>query len=232
MPDSPSPPEARPRASARAESWVHGVLNPLLDTLPVEVALLERGNVTFNCDTGGLRHIRRIEDSLTASARHVLRDLRRANRDAEEPIRNRDVAMNDVATAARAAFDELTQRSAFRDAVTILAEPCAEPAASLPGVAPTPRVAVDAERLVRAVGEFVVNRRGRMSDFESGFAQVWNHEGERLLDFRAGERFAQADEATTLLLERDRRLIQWLQDKSFELCERFDISAAPMGEGR
>jgi hypothetical protein len=232
MPDNTPPSEARARASARAEAWVHGVLNPLMDTLPAEVSLLERGNVTFNCDTGGLRHIHRVEDSLTAPARHVLRDLLRANPDAQEPIRNRDAAVDRVATDARAAFDSLVQNDPFRAAVKALAEPRAEHLPSAPSFAVKPRLEFEPERLVRAFGEFVVNRRAQITDFESDFAPIWNRERARLLAHRVGDLFVRCDEAAQALLDSDRRLIQWLQDKSFEFCERFDIAAAPIGEGR
>ena len=234
MPDAPGRPDAVvPTTARRAEAWVHGVLNPLMDTLPNEVVLLEGGNITFNCDTGGLRHIRRVEESLTAPARHVLRDFLRANADAEEPIRVRDAAVGQVVTRARAAYRELQQREAFRTAVRGLPEARGEPAPSVAAeLAGPPSAKVDPDRLTRAFGEFVVNRRGRMTDFESAFAPIWNRERERLLAHRAGDAFAKCDQATTGLLEADRHLVAWLQDKSFELCERHDIAAAPVGEGR
>ncbi len=224
---------AAPPASRRAEAWVHAVLNPLIDTLPNEIALLGRGNVTFNCDTKDLRHIRSVEDSLTAPARHVLRDFTRANPDADEPIRTRDAAVRRVAETARAAYEALVRIQAFRDAVAAVAARASEPGTPQPrGFAVASRAAIDPEQLIRAFAEFVVNRRGEMTDFETDLAGIWNRERETMLRHRTGAPFAQCDDARSALLAADRRLLDWLKDKSFALCGQFDIAAGPVGEAR
>jgi hypothetical protein len=234
MPENAQPEAGAVRTRRRAEAWVHGVLNPLIDTLPAEIALLERGNITFNCDTGQLRHVRRTEETLTTPARHVLRDFVRANADAEKPLGLRDAAVDRLAEAARKSYDSVVKSDAFRKDVISLAKSSSRPAsASVGGFAPSPAVEIDPEQLVRAFGEFVVNnRRGQMTDFESGFASVWNPSRERLLAYRSSDAFAQSDAALRELLEADARLLQWLQDKSFAVCEQFDVAAAPIGEFR
>ncbi len=233
MPDALPPPDAPARpASRRAEAWVHAVLNPLIDTLPTEIALLERGNITFSCDTKGLRYMRRIEGTLTAPARHVLRDFLRANHDAEEPVRTHDVAVERLTIAARTAYETLSESETFRDAIQALLARAEQATPPAPAGAAQPRVQIDPEQLVRALAEFVVNRRGEVSDCESTFATIWDRERDRLLAYRVGGAFARCDEATTVLCEAARRLHRWLQDKSFALCERYDIAAAPLGERR
>src|SRR5436309_1257387 len=93
--------------SHRAMAWVHLVINSLLEALPIEVSLLEKGNTTWRHNSHQLEHIRHIENYLSLNGRHALRDFLHANPKGKELFQRHDRLLNEIAEAATLAHARL-----------------------------------------------------------------------------------------------------------------------------
>ncbi len=74
------------RGSRRVEGWVYEVINPILDVLPGEIALLDAGNVTWRFLQRRLEFIRPIAEYLTPDGLHILHDFGRAHADVPKHV--------------------------------------------------------------------------------------------------------------------------------------------------
>ncbi len=210
------------RGSPRVAAWVHEVINALLQALPIEMSFLERGNATWRFYNGRPEYLRPIEGYLTPQARFILRDFRQANPDAGKLLTRHNELIEKLVTAATDAHEALMKREDFvnrvRDRLATFME--AEPKPDHPrGAIPEtdfPKLA--AERVVNAVKELPSHHTD---------AKFWDHYGAEFLGFARGPEFERVHAACDALLEHDRKLYEWLGKKSFQLCEEYDVPAAP-----
>ncbi|MDO8141934.1 MAG: hypothetical protein Q6358_10585 [Candidatus Brocadiales bacterium] len=208
------------RQSPRVESWVYEVINPLLEIVPIELSFLQRGNVTFRFFNNTLEFIRSIENHLSLSARHICRDFMKANLDAAKCLSKHDKLVNTLNLAARAAFTALSSNPEFVAKVNYtLAE-------YQLGQKEYPGGAYPEEKFLHLVAEHVVNRIESLPDHFTDFV-FWTRYGKEFLKFRKGCEVDKVDNARYTLLEFDKALIDWLQEKSYKLCTQYDIPAAP-----
>lgn len=82
------------------------------------------------------------------------------------------------------------------------------------------------EKFLHLVAEHVVNRIESLPEHFTDFL-FWTRYGKEFLKFHRGSEFDKVDNACHTLLEFDKALIDWLQEKSYKLCTQYDISAAP-----
>lgn len=214
------PPSRRAR-SRRAEGWVHGVLNPLIDLMTSEIARLDRGAIAFHLDRRDLAFIRTVPESLLPSGRHLLRDFLAAHPDARQPLDARDSRVAPLAESARAAFDELTGDARFRALVIPFRRAATDP--RLP-----PPSAEEDDRAVRVVASLVVNRRSDVSASDTDLHACCIGALTSAGTFRHLPAVRALDTATSALRSADADLLRWMEGKSTELCERYDIPAAPI----
>lgn len=209
--------------SRRVEGWVYEVINPLLDAMHIEMAFLERGNVTWRFLSRSLEHIRSLDAYLPRQGLHILRDFQRANRGVQKRLSRHDELVEALAQAALHAHDWLVGSADFRQRVEHnLAEFMrADPEAAHPGGALSP------EQFPDLVAEHVVNQTAQLPPHHTD-SRFWDRFGVSFLEFKSGPPFRSLDAARTSLLEYDRTLVDWLEKKSFDLCERYDIPAAPI----
>lgn len=71
-----------------------------------------------------------------------------------------------------------------------------------------------------------MNRIESLPEHSADFL-FWAQYGKEFLKFRKGCEFDKVDNACYTLLESDKALIDWLQEKSYMLCTQYDIPAAP-----
>lgn len=210
------------RGSPRVAAWVHEVINPLLEAFPVEISFLEVGNTTWRYYSGRPEYLRPIEGYLTPQARFILGDFLRANPDARKRLGSHDELLKHLVAAAGDAHAALMKRDDF---VNKARERLAEftgsssrvdyPGGAIP-VVDFPKLV--AERVVNAIKEVVPH----YSD-----AKFWELHGAEFLDFGSGPEFERLRTACIALLKHDRMLYEWLGKKSFQICEEYDIPAAP-----
>ncbi|MEJ7727888.1 MAG: hypothetical protein WKG00_01605 [Polyangiaceae bacterium] len=224
MTSQPIDPAASLHHSRRVESWVHEVINALIESIGFECTLLGRGNSTWRFYLADrdhqLEHIRPIAGYLSPSARHILRDFTRENGDARGHLGTHDRLLGEVQRAARAAHTDLVNRSGFRDRV-------ADALREYQGFETDHPAGHGEAQFADQVAERVLNR---IDSLPSQYvdSKFWRRFGPEFLALRTGPAFAELDEAVSGLLNADHHLLQWLEDKSFDLCKTYDVPAAPM----
>lgn len=101
------------RGSPRVAAWVHEVINPLLQALPMEIAFLESGNATWRFYNGRLEYLRPIDGYIAPEARRILDDFRLANADARKPLARHDELLENLVATAGDAHAVLMGRQDF-----------------------------------------------------------------------------------------------------------------------
>jgi len=207
--------------SPRIASWVYGVINPLLEIIPIELSFLRKGNVTFRFYNKELEFIRSLENYLSPSARHVYRDFLNANADATEQLSGHDELVHTLESAAQEAFTILSDNPGFVNKVKCYLNEYLSAGQSYPGGA------YQEEQFPLLVAEHVINKFESIPDHFTD-SKFWDRYGVEFLKFYSGHEFDILNKACKALLNYDEALMSWLQAKSYHLCETYDIPAAPI----
>lgn len=207
--------------SPRVASWIYGVINPLLEIIPIELSFLRKGNATFRFYNMELEFIRTVESYLSPPARHICRDFMNANTDAIQWLSDHDKHINALEIAAQKAFKVLSNKPEFLSKVKNFLEEYLSTGQGYPGGA------YPDEKFPLLVAEHVVNKINSLPEHYTDY-KFWTQYGKEFLKFYAGHEFNGLDKTREDLLSFDNELIDWLQKKSFQLCEQYDISAAPI----
>lgn len=209
------------RGSPRVAAWVHEVINPLLEALPVEISFFESGNTTWRYYSGRPEYLRPIEGYLTPQARFILDDFRRADADARKRFAKHDELFEHLVAGATDAHATLMTREAFVSrARQKLADYPRAPSSDYPGGA------VPEADFPKLVAERIVNDIKALFSHYSD-AKFWERYGSDFLEFSSGPEFERLRAARHALLKHDRMLCEWLGKKGFRLCEEYDVPAAP-----
>lgn len=207
----------------RVEGWINGVINPLLDALPIEMSFLERGNLTWRHHDRSLAHVRPIREYLSGPGRHILGDFERASPGDRKRFAVHDDLLDELTAGASGAFDELTSWPGFQvdveDALRSYLD--GRPGAAYPGGA------IPREQFVDLMAEHLVNRILTIPDRNLDH-EFWSLYGGRLLSHRTGLRFDELDRLSGALLDHDRALQKRLEDTRFDLCTEYDVPAAAL----
>jgi hypothetical protein len=217
-----NPAEEPARGSQRVASWLYEVINPLLDAARMEISFLERGNSTWRFYNSRLEHIHPIAAYLTPEGRHVFRDFQKSNPDAVSPFDQHDRLVERLEKAATEAHARLMAQSNFVDmARQALTEFMSVPSPDFPGGA------FPQETFPALVGERVTNAVRELGSHYTD-SKFWRHFGPQFLQFRVQSNFGELDVARDELLKSNQSLVDWLEKKSFQLCSRYDVPAAPL----
>ncbi len=210
------------RGSPRVAAWVHEVINPLLDALPMEISFLESGNTTWRFYNGRPEYLRPIEGYIVPEARRILDDFRLANSDAKQRLRRHDELLERLIAAAGDAHKALMRRKDFVErAQNRLAE-----FMQASSEVEHPRGALPEADFPKLVAERVVNAIREIPSHYSD-AKFWERYRDEFTAFGGCPEFDRLREARDALLKHDRQLVEWLRRKSFRLCEEYDVPAAP-----
>lgn len=211
---------ARPRkkvaGARRAASWVHEVINPLLDMLPNEISLVTLGNLTWRFHRGTFDALLPIYGYLSPQGRHILRDFRKADPSVREPFDKHDTLLSNLCTRSSQAFQSLAASETFRQKVSA----CLASIGVHPGGAPIP------PDFVELMAEHVLNNTPELPERHLDHV-FWQAYGASLREFRRGPEFDMLCVASEDVLRHDEFLVTWLEERSFNLCSEYDIPAAP-----
>jgi len=209
--------------SRRAQAWVHLVINELIEIVPIEISFLESGNVSWRYIGRRLENVQPIENYLSLNGRHALRDFLRSTTSARQLFEVHDQLVADLTTAAARAFDSLLASQEFRAAFDAASRgfSASEPGQQAFSLGASPNFALD------LAAERVVNRIKSLPNYfvDSHF---WESQAVRLLGFAEGPAFKTLESSRTTLLKHDARLTPWLENTASDLCEKYDIPAAPV----
>ncbi len=211
------------RGSPRVEGWVYAVINPLLEAIPIEISFLERGNITWRFYNQQMEYLRPIAGYLTPDGRHILRDFSMANREAKTPLEKHDEFLHVAMKAAQRAHSELVNRKDFLAKVSAALTEFVEADAKKT----YPGGAFPETKFPGLVAEHVVNEVQEIPSHYTD-SRFWKRYSGEFLTFAHGLPFEELQRARASLLEHDRSLLEWLEKKSYELCMRHDLPAAPL----
>ena len=218
---SPKKTRGPQRGSPRVAAWISEVLNPLRDSIQVEIGFLESGNTTWRYHHGRPEYLRPLEEYLAPEARFIFRDFVQANADGRKQFLQHDELFEALVTAAALAYNTLMNQGVFVDRVRErLAEFRGAPLE--PGY---PGGAIPEEDFPKLVAERVVNEIQDVLPHYSD-AEFWERYHTELLTFGQGPEFQNLRASCAALLKQDRNLHGWLAKNSFRLCEKYYVPAA------
>jgi hypothetical protein len=217
------------RGSPRVQSWIYEVLNPLFESLEIELGFLTRRNTTWSFYSRELEYLRPASRYLSLEGRHILRDYAMENPEILERIRAHDDLLARLTKAASHAFDELTTE-AFRGLVDDAVIQFLDGASSDHDITADPRYPGGAYRRAQVpdlVAEHVINS---VDDLPSRYADrvFWQQHRDRFRALGTGRAFEQLQAVLDKLVELDTEFRDWIVEVSLELCRTYDVPAAPL----
>lgn len=202
------------KGSLRAQSWIYGALNPLIDALRIEERLLKEGNLTWDWRLERPRLIRPPREYLLGSGRTILEDLERAQRPSRDDagvfdLRGHGFAIDAAARTASTAWANLVGADAFKTRVA--------------------EVLSDASEDVRHdAAEHLINNLRTLDD-RYPLSSVWSEKAPLLFaDFEQSPVIQAHRGQVKRLLNATTKFIEVLVNHRFALCEQYDIPAAPV----
>lgn len=208
------------RGRERRKAWIYSVINPLLEGLRIEDTFLARGNWTFRRYSRDLEFIRPVPILVGYKERPNFEDFVSSNPKAKEEIDRRDAQREELRDACRVAFDSLADNPDFQREVS---ECFQEVEAEKPGE--TSRFVHPAVKPHEVVAETVLNK-GFVPD-HAGFYPFWSRFRDKLMRFRKGAQFENADQAGDKLKTSNDALSLELSQLRSALAEEYDIPWAP-----
>lgn len=225
----PRKPPARSRSSIpkgrqRAKSWVYYVINPLVSALEAEKRFLEKGNLTFRFRDGQPEYVGLdAQDYLDPNGRLILRDWLRSEPGEAERLERHFAMVKEAASEAAQLHQELSTDLNFgRELQRTLGE-FQSSGGEVDRYLSDNLARLAAERLVNGITELPAN----YSD-----AEFWRQCGASISkEFAATPRFDRFRTSLSDAANDAQDLINHLESKRDEYCDRFDIPAAPVDLG-
>ncbi len=217
---------AKPKDSKRVESWVYGVLNPLIEAVSREVAFLEEGNLTWRNYSRHCEHLRPIVEYIAGDQLPVYGDFL-ANEQAgfKDRFVEHDRKLAATEAAATDAYHVLIEPKAFEKQIEQSLEEFESRVGSRePGYRKS--LIPTAESLARAVAELLVNRADDLP-YHHSTKKFWQDHREQYQRFRKDPAFGALNRAASALKETSSALKDALVSHRLDLCGVHDIPATP-----
>jgi hypothetical protein len=218
--------QTKPKDSKRVESWVYGVLNPLIDAVSREVAFLDEGNLTWRNYSRHCEKIRPIVEYIAGDRLPVYGDFL-ANEQAgfKDRFVDHDRKLAATEAAATDAYRVLIEPEAFQNQIEQWLEEYESRVSSRePGYRES--LIPTAESLARAVAELLVNRADDLP-YHHSTKKFWQDYREQFQRFRKDPAFSALNRAATVFRESSRALKDALVSHRLYLCSSYDIPATP-----
>lgn len=214
------------RGSPRVASWIHEVINPLLESIPIEVHFLQQQHSTFRYWSARLEYMKEITGYLSPGARHVLADFARKTPEVHAKLKTHDELLGALRSAASEAHAALMSNDEFTKLVKQRLTEYATTPPRHPSNETYPGGGARPDDYPKVVAQHVVNAVESQPEGNTD-AVFWTRFGREFLDFARGSHFEHLKSARSSLLAYDQELLRWLEDTRFALCERYDVPAAP-----
>ncbi|HVV84519.1 MAG TPA: hypothetical protein VHE35_15730 [Kofleriaceae bacterium] len=207
--------------SLRVQSWIYEAINVLLEALGRELVFLSRANLSWRFYNRQTEYLHSLESYVSPSSRPIFHDFLRANAGSQSALEGHDDLLKQATRHACAAHDALVANNVFiRSAQDRLRDYMQTPNARPPGGAFPP------EQFPNLVAERVVNHIEEVPSHYTD-SEFWRMYSREFLPFGQGPTFMELALAVEALHTRDVQITSWLDDKRLELCERYDLPAAP-----
>lgn len=210
-------------------AWVHGVLNPWVDALGSELALVKRGGTSWRHWSRRLEFILPMREYVV-SDHHTLDDYLRAQPHVNPYVLEHDKLRDALERAAVALHDDLTRRPEFKDLVANRLAQFLAPAGASSDVviggqrrgASHPGGAIPDEKFASLVAERVINN---VDEVPANYTdhQFWTLYRGDFMTMRHGPATHALDTARAALEVFDVQFLGQLKEWRFELLDRYDV---------
>lgn len=209
------------QGSERVKAWIYSAINPLLESLRAETVLLSKKSVTWRYSAGDLEFVVSTRDLISPSGRPNYDDLLRGYPGLRPQMDARDKKVGALAQAAHDCWKYLTHHSSIRQTVEQHLKQWREEGNPYPGGA------IPEEEFWLLIAELVMNSAADLP-FHYTTRPFWFRFQQNFLTFRTGHQFFQLEKSITELKRSDAALIDALDQARSELCEEYDVPAAPI----
>jgi len=241
-----SRPRRRRKGTERVKAWIYSVLNPLMEDLRAENKLLAKKNITWRYQTAEMEFIKKARDLISPSARPNYDDLLRSRPDLQPSMAERDAKVETLQQAAHTCWKFLTDDDWFqshtelnlqtwlnegnpypdlprrvKDYTQKILQEWTEEGLSYPGGA------VPKEEFWLQVAEYVMNNIQTLP-YHYSSQKFWHRFQMIFLIFRHAPTFSELEKAILKLQRANEKLIETLDLTRSQLCEEYDVPAAPI----
>jgi hypothetical protein len=209
----------RRKGTERVKAWIYSVLNPLMEDLRAENKLLSQKNITWRYQTASMEFILLTRDWISPSVRPNYDDLLRGIPALRQKLGERDKKVEVLFQVAQECWKQLTAH--FRVRVEQPLKQWIEEGNPYPGGG-TPE-----EEFWLLIAELVMNNIEDLPPHYTSRA-FWSRFRSNFLEVRYVPNFSQLEQTITELKKANEVLAETLDQTRSQLCEEYDIPAAPI----
>ena len=209
----------RRKGTERVKAWIYSVMNPLMEDLRAENKLLSKKNITWRYQTASMEFILSTRDRISPAVRPNYDDLLRGLPALRQEMEKRDEKVETLLHAASECWKQLI--ACFRPQVEQCLKQWKEEGNPYPGGG-TPE-----EEFWLLITEQVINNVEELPAHYTS-RDFWSRFRADFLTFRSGHHFSQLEQTIAELKQANKILIETLDQIRSQLCEEYDIPAAPI----
>jgi hypothetical protein len=211
----------------RVAAWIYAVINPIIDCLERELALLESGNLTWRPHTGRCEMIRSMQEYVDSTQWPNYQTFL-----AEHPnsvfipaFTQHDSEVLKLEVVAQLLFKQLLSSPEFLAAVNEAVNGYESQKASLGPQAPT--LTHTRGEIPKMAAEYLVNNLQALPSHYL-ISAFWNSTGKSLIAFRNNPEFAPLHRSEGRLSEISAKAKVALESYHLDLSRSYDVPAAPV----
>ena len=221
------------KGARRVEAWIYVVINPLIEALRIERSFLKDKNWTWRYQTRSLEFILPLEKYVDSASLPNFEDFLKANPEIERKRKKHEKLRLALSENCQIAFDYLVSLEPFQEKVksSLSAYEQESQGEEYPGGA------IPEKDFDKLVAQYIVNSIKELPSHYTT-SKFWSRFVGEFIQFRTGEVFEKLDTSGDKLEKDDESFLAALEGLRSNLCEKFDIPAAPIysyrlvGEGR
>lgn len=213
-----------PRQSRRVAAWIYTVINPILESLEREAALLEKGNLTWRSSTNRCEYIRNIQEYVDSRQWPNYKDFLIENDDFSKGFGAHDTKLEKVNSEGEKLYKWLLSWDEFASGVSVSLERyeghrSVEPA--------WPSYNLVRKELERVAAENLINNVQSLPGHYT-YSFFWNFVASEQLGLRRHSQFSSLFETQGELRKISSTLKATLEEHRLSLSRKHDVPAAPV----
>ncbi|MBM4258671.1 MAG: hypothetical protein FJ147_22565 [Deltaproteobacteria bacterium] len=207
------------KGTERVKAWIYSVMNPLMEDLLAENKLLAKQDITWRYQTTEMEFIRETRGRVSPLARPNYDDLLRGLPSLKQEMKRRDEKIGVLFKSASQCWKDLIGH--FHHQVeSPLTQWRAEGN-------PYPGGGTPEKEFSLLIAEHVINNVEELPAYYTS-RPFWTRFRDFFLSFRSVPSFSQLNQAISELKKANETLIEILDQTRSQLCEEYDIPAAPI----
>ncbi|MGE0820876.1 MAG: hypothetical protein AB7G75_00420 [Candidatus Binatia bacterium] len=207
------------KSTERVKAWIYSVMNPLMEDLLAENTLLSKKNITWRYQTMEMEFIQRAREHISPSLRPNYDDLLRGMPILKPQMEERDEKVEMLFQIAQECWQQLVSQLHFQVEQSLLQW---EKEGN-----PYPGGGTPEGGFFQLVAEYVMNNIEELPAHYTS-RTFWSRFRADFLVFRSGHNFSRLEQTLAELKQANEALIETLDQTRSELCEEYDIPAAPI----